>query len=148
MKLPNAIFSQSSKKKKKKKKIYLGKNCFYFERWKSDFSVHPEKISYTLGKRRPEKTSYNFSKENCFYISGNGNPERILYISGNITFRIDKITTISSQDSFYIFGKWNFLALILRNVLFFRKRNFLIFQETETLKNFLYSRKSFSELET
>ena len=45
---------------------------------------------------------------------------------------------VPPKKSSSIFEKWNTLVLILRNVLYFRKRNFLIFQETETLKIFLY----------
>ena len=69
---------------------------------------------------------------------------------------------------FLYFGKWNVLALIIRsflyflkrklflyfgrrkprkNSLYFRKRNFLIIQETETLKNFLYFTRELLEPE-
>ena len=52
------------------------------------------------------------------------------------------------------FGKWNFLALVLKHFLYFfrfqeteplpppkKKKKLFIFQETETLKGFLYFRK-------
>ena len=74
-----------------------------------------KKIPYTPGKETLTLilntltlTSNIFSKENFSYISGNGKSEKVSYVSGNGTF------------------------------LYLRKKNFLIFYETKTLKNFLY----------
>ena len=57
-------------------------------------------------------------------------------------------------QSSYIFGKWNFLVLVLRNfyflkrnlILYFREQNFYVFQETETPKktSYIFSKESFS----
>ena len=51
------------------------------------------------------------------------------------------------KNSLY-FGKWNFLALVLKNFLYFlifqeteTPQKFFLFQETETLKSFFYFRK-------
>ena len=44
---------------------------------------------------------------------------------------LKKFLTISPKNIFFYFAKWNFL-------IFSQKKAFLIFQETETLKSFLY----------
>ena len=75
--------------------------------------------SYISENGNPGKISYIFSKESCSYILENGNPEKIPYISGNGTF--------------LYCGK----RKPRKNSLSFWKRNFLILQETETLKNLL-----------
>ena len=67
--------------------------------------IHPGKIFYTSGNKKPEKTSYNFSKESFSYILEKGSPEK-----NYLCFRKTKPKTI---------------------FLYFRKRNFLIFQETD-----------------
>ena len=59
-----------------------------------------------------------------------------------------KIEKRHLEKKFLYFGKWNFLALLLKNFLYFlifqeseTPQKFFIFQETETLKSFLYFRK-------
>ena len=60
--------------------------------------------------------------------------EKIPHISENATFSLyyQKISSILGNENPknvpYIYGKWNFLALILKSFL-----RFFIFQETETL---------------
>ena len=44
---------------------------------------------------------------------------------------LKKFLTISPKNIFFYFAKWNFL-------IFSQKKAFLIFQEAETLKSFLY----------
>ena len=66
---------------------------------KWNLSVHPDKISYISRRGNIKKIPNIFSKESCSYILGNGNPEKILIFQETEAF------------------------------LYFRKRNFLIFQE-------------------
>ena len=62
----------------------------------------------------------------------------------------------STLKTFLYFGKWNFMVLILKQILFgkwklrkislhFRRRNFLMFQETETLRKFVM-KKNYKKL--
>ena len=56
--------------------------------------------------------------------------------------KLQKQKKIHPEKNSLYFGKWSFLALIFKNFLYFGKwksrKKFLIFQETETLKSFLY----------
>ena len=79
-----------------------------------------EKIS-TLKKNYANNSSILFSYLVQFLSPGSKNRKKV-----------------PPKKSSSIFEKWNTLVLILRNVLYFRKRNFLIFQETEIIKIFLY----------
>ena len=86
------------------------------------------------------------------YISGNGNPKKVSFISGNGTFQSTprkclifqetetpkKFLTFIKRKLFLYFGK----PKTENNSLYFRKRNFLIFQETELS---YISRKVYSE---
>ena len=80
------------------------------------------KLSYISGNVNPKKLQARKIKkinlEKISYILGNENPEKISYI---------------------LLYFWK--PKPRKNSLYFRKRNFLIFQETETLKNFLFFRK-------
>ena len=86
------------------------KTSLYFKKWKPqesflyfakwNLSVHPDKISYISRSGNTEKIPNIFSKESCSCILGNGNPEKILIFQETETF------------------------------LYFRKRNFLVFQES------------------
>ena len=78
------------------------------------------------------------------HISGSGNPKTLL-IFPEIKFLNPSSKDFPFTKSSYIFRKWNFLALILRNFLYFLKRKlflyfrkwkFLIYYETETPKKF------------
>ena len=78
-------------------------------------------------------------------------------------FPILKNKKIHPEKNSLYFGKWNFIALALKNFLYFLKRklfrkkkprknsmylkkqNFLIFQEMESLKSFLYFRKELAK---
>ena len=66
--------------------------------------------------------SRNQNHEEISYISGNGRPEKIPFISRS-NFSSAKKTP--RKRNFLCFTKWNFLALILKKILYF-----LIFQET------------------
>ena len=77
------------------------------------------------------------------------------YISRNGTFqpKLENNKKIHRKKISFASGKWNFLTLILKISYIFSKESFsyilqngnpekiLIFQETETLKNFVYFRK-------
>ena len=90
--------------------------------------IHPKKFLYFLIFRKTETT------KKIPYISGNGSTKKLLI------FREMELLSPGSKNKkssfiFLYFREWNFLALILRNFLYFLKI-FLIFQETETLKKF------------
>ena len=92
------------------------KSFLYFG--KQNFSIQARKKLLYFRKWKPQKISYILLKESFSYISGNGNP---LPPKKSLCFR--KKVYISNKS------------------LYFRKRVFLIFEEMETLKSFLYFRK-------
>ena len=60
----------------------------------------------------------------------------------SVAARARKIEKTSHLKKFLYFQEMELSdSKLLRNFLCFKNRNFLIFQKTETLKNFLYSRK-------
>ena len=76
------------------------------------------------------------------YISGSRNPKTLL-IFLEMEFLSPSSKDFPFTKSSYIFRKWNFLALMLRDFLYFLKRKlflyfrkwkFLIYYETETPK--------------
>ena len=67
-------------------------------------------------------------------LSGLGCPNISLKMSHSFYYKnpaLKKFLTISPKNIFFYFAKWNFL-------IFSQKKAFLIFQEAETLKSFLY----------
>ena len=90
-------------------------------------------LSNISGNRNPKKNSCIFLKESFSCILGNGNPENnSLYFRKRnfLTFREMKTSKGTSRlknrkktplKCFLYFGKWNFLALGLKNFLYFRK---------------------------
>ena len=132
--------------KKKIKKIHPKKSSVYFEKWNflaliliffifSHILINgnPEKNHCISGNRNLKRASYISGNwtfqpklEKKSYTSGNGGPEKVSYI-------------FSKENCSYISGKEN----PPKNSLYFRKRNFLTFQETDTLKNLYISGSNF-----
>ena len=102
----------------------LKKTPYIFEKWNSLVLILGNFSKFSQKKAFP-----TFQEMVLFYISGNGNPEK-----NHLYFIKRKL--------FLYFRKWK----PPKNSLYFRKLNFLIFEETETLKKFLYFRKQLSVL--
>ena len=115
--LKNDLYFFLKKPALKKFLIFSSNRTFsYYGKWK------PRKKSLIFQETETLKSFLYFGEsdfsvhpEKLYYTSGNGNPEKISYI-------------FSKESFYYISGNDN-------------PPKILIFQETETLKNFLYFRK-------
>ena len=109
-----------SKFKKKIKTIRPEKNSLYFRKWNFLALILKNLLHFFIFQEKE-------TRKKISYISGNGNPKRVPYISRDGTLHFSAQASklekkISSEKSFYIFGKWNLLVLTLRIFLHFRKR--------------------------
>ena len=104
---------QVQARKKKKKKNPLLKNFSYFREW--NFLAPKLKIFWYFMK-------WNFLA---------------LILRNFLCFLKKSFSYILGNETVLYFRKWK----PIKNSLCFRKRNFFIFQETETSKNYFYFRK-------
>ena len=94
-------------------------------------------FSYTSAKEYSE-TQHTWNQKHIQNPNIFGTMTYLEHCQASMMERFAKLATQRTLKSFFIFGKWNFLALALRNFLYFlkrnlflhlRKRNFIIFQE-------------------
>ena len=85
--------------------------------------------------------SENENLQKRLYISGNGNSKRVLIFWGMEFFSPSSKKLFKKIHPWkipYISGKWNFLALMLRNLLYFLKRKLFLYS-WKRKRNFLKS---------